>query len=226
MQSAKNRLEMAVSPQAKQTPPPEQPATDHSTHQAESTQEQNPCKTQDNWQLLASCPQNKTDSGTGDLSAWNDPEGQSSLCANPPRFRSHQGAGRKWSDSRQTTWEQAEKYGGGAGQGEHRSPAVPTQSTDSQRSKHRVRAHKNAKKPSAPSLCSFLQSMGLRVPCRLEETSHHTLPSPTARQCLLGANSMSLGRRGQQAQASLAQVWCTLGGQHGTCCLLEVQKLL
>lgn len=84
MQSAKNRLEMAVSPQAKQTPPPEQPATDHSTHQAESTQEQNPCKTQDNWQLLASCPQNKTDSGTGDLSAWNDPEGQSSLCANPP----------------------------------------------------------------------------------------------------------------------------------------------
>lgn len=86
MQSAKNRLEMAVSPQAKQTPPPEQPATDHSTHQAESTQEQNPCKTQDNWQLLASCPQNKTDSGTGDLSAWNDPEGQSSLCANPPRF--------------------------------------------------------------------------------------------------------------------------------------------
>lgn len=37
---------------------------------------------------------------------------------------------------------------------------------------------------------------------------------------------MSLGKRGQQAQASPAQVLCTLGGQHGTCCLLEVQKLL
>lgn len=37
---------------------------------------------------------------------------------------------------------------------------------------------------------------------------------------------MSLGKRGQQAQTSPAQVLSTLGGQHGTCCLLEVQKLL
>lgn len=63
-------------------------------------------------------------------------------------------------------------------------------STDSQRSKHRVRAHKNAKKPvHPPSSCSFPQSSrGLESPHpRLEETSYHTLPSPIASQCHLGA---------------------------------------
>lgn len=40
MQSAKNRLEMAVSPQAKQTSPPEQPDMNSSTQQAELTQDQ------------------------------------------------------------------------------------------------------------------------------------------------------------------------------------------
>lgn len=79
MQSAKNRLEMAVSPQAKQTSPPEQPDMDSSIHQAELTQDQKTrCKVQPKttWLLV---PQIKADRGAGDLGAWNDPEEHSSL---------------------------------------------------------------------------------------------------------------------------------------------------
>lgn len=63
MQSAKNRLEMAVSPQAKQTSPPEQPDMDSSTHQAELTQDQETrCEVQPKTTCLL-VPQIKADRG-------------------------------------------------------------------------------------------------------------------------------------------------------------------
>lgn len=171
MQSAKNRLEMAVSPQAKQTPPPGQPDIDTSTYQGELTQDQkHPAKcSPGQLAALGFCPQSKSRQGAGGLSAWNDPEEHSSLRANPtPKFQSHQGAVRRWSD--RVGADNTAASGEGwrwAGWDEHPSPA-------SQRSKHRARAHKNANKPGPPSLCSFLQSpWGLGFP-----TGWRGTPSP------------------------------------------------
>jgi hypothetical protein len=89
MQSAKNRLEMAGPPQAKQTlPRAEQPDRDGSAHQAELPQDLKPGKVQprtagSSWLLVPKIKAEGRVGGAGDLSAWNDPEEHSYLCANP-----------------------------------------------------------------------------------------------------------------------------------------------
>lgn len=118
MQSAKNRLEMAVSPQAKQTFPPWQPDTDSSTHQTKLTQDQkhtgkcSPRELGAPW-LLAH--QIKTNGGPQDLSSWNDP---SSLYMPASQLQSHQGAARRWSNRIGRQQEGVEKSGSVEGQDE------------------------------------------------------------------------------------------------------------
>lgn len=162
MQSAKNRLEMAVSPQAKQTSPPEQPDMDSSTHHAELTQGQETrCEVQPKTTWLLVPPKKQGVLGT------SVPGEHSSLWATPPpKVRSHQGAVRRWSGragrrhrSEWRVWRW----------GEHLW--CPPQRTHSQRSKHRVRARENDSKPTSPWGLGFPQAGG---------DPHHTLPSPRA----------------------------------------------
>lgn len=118
MQSAKNRLEMAVSPKPSGLLPQSRAAShgpQHTPRRANSRAQPLQNAARDNWQLLASCPQNKSRQWDWGPQCLEGSRRALFLMRQLPSFRSHQGAGRRWSDSRQTIWEQAEKYGGGAG---------------------------------------------------------------------------------------------------------------